>query len=141
MSTSVPAEVAEETAAVTTLVRAMFPHESFPDGPYERCAKTIVETMSADPRLRAQLMQGLTELAETGFAGMGDADKLEYLHSISSSAFFQAVRGDVVTTLYNDPEIWEILGWEGESFSKGGYEDRGFNDLDWLPEARVEEPS
>jgi hypothetical protein len=49
------------------------------------------------------------------------------------------VRAEVVTTLYNDTEVWQILGWEGESFSKGGYLERGFDDLDWLPAARVEE--
>jgi len=44
-----------------------------------------------------------------------------------------------VLTLYNLPEVWEALGYEGASFDKGGYLTRGFNDLDWLPEPRIEE--
>jgi hypothetical protein len=28
----------------------------------------------------------------------------------------------------------DLLGYEGRSFAKGGYLQRGFNDLDWLPE-------
>ena len=32
-----------------------------------------------------------------------------------------------------------VLGYEGASFDKGGYINRGFNDLDWLPEPRIEE--
>ena len=32
-----------------------------------------------------------------------------------------------------------MLGYEGTSFDKGGYVNRGFNDLDWLPEPRIEE--
>lgn len=42
-------------------------------------------------------------------------------------------------TLYDDAEAWDALGYEGESFDKGGYIHRGFNDLDWLPEPRIEE--
>ena len=34
--------------------------------------------------------------------------------------------------LYNQPEVWTILGYEGESASKGGYINRGFNDIAWL---------
>ena len=41
-------------------------------------------------------------------------------------------------TLYSDPEVWELLGYEGPSFDKGGYIDRGFDDLDWLPDPRIE---
>jgi hypothetical protein len=28
--------------------------------------------------------------------------------------------------------MWKVLGYEGESASKGGYINRGFNDIDWL---------
>ena len=44
-----------------------------------------------------------------------------------------------VVALYDDHEVWELLGYEGASFDKGGYIDRGFDDLDWLPDPRVEE--
>ena len=43
-----------------------------------------------------------------------------------------------VVTLYSDPEVWELLGYEGPSYDKGGYVDRGFDDLDWLPDPRIE---
>jgi hypothetical protein len=35
--------------------------------------------------------------------------------------------------------VWDLLGYEGPSFDKGGYLHRGFNDLDWLPEPRITE--
>ena len=53
----------------------------------------------------------------------------------------EAVRAKTILTLYNDPEVWELLGWEGASYSKGGYVSRGFADLDWLPDPRIEEAS
>lgn len=132
MTTVTPA-----VGTLTAFIRAMYPHERFPDGPYERSAEAILKAAGSDFRMQAQIDQGLIELGAAGFSDMGAAAALEYLHTISASAFFQTVRAEVITTLYNDPEVWEILGWEGESFSKGGYVDRGFDDLDWLPEARI----
>jgi hypothetical protein len=118
---------------LTRMVRAMFPHDRFGDGPYERTADSILEAAADDVRLRAQLDQGLRDLDALGGA------TLEVLHGTSSTEFFEAVRAKTILTLYNDPEVWAILGWEGESFSQGGYLERGFDDLDWLPDPRIEE--
>ena len=49
------------------------------------------------------------------------------------------MRGSAVVALYNDQETWETLGYEGASFDQGGYVNRGFNDLDWLPDPRITE--
>ena len=49
-----------------------------------------------------------------------------------ASPFVQKLRGNLVTGLYNNKEVWPIFGYEGESASKGGYIDRGFDDIDWL---------
>ena len=40
--------------------------------------------------------------------------------------------GGLVTGLYNQKEVWPLFGYEGESYSKGGYIDRGFDDIAWL---------
>jgi hypothetical protein len=42
------------------------------------------------------------------------------------------VRGNLVTGIYNNKEVWPLFGYEGESASKGGYINRGFNDVAWL---------
>jgi len=39
-----------------------------------------------------------------------------------------------VVSLYNQHDVWTKLGYEGPSWEKGGYLERGFNDIDWLPE-------
>ena len=55
-----------------------------------------------------------------------------FVGSIEDSAFFQRVRSSLVTGIYNNPDIWPIFGFEGESASQGGYINRGFDDIDWL---------
>jgi hypothetical protein len=131
-------------SALTAMVRAMFPHPSFPDGPYERCARSILDSAAEDLRFRTQMEQGLRDLDVLGgapFARLDDAARLALLRGISASEFFEGVRSRVITSLYDDREVWALLGYEGPSYDKGGYADRGFADLDWLPDPRIEEAS
>jgi hypothetical protein len=37
-----------------------------------------------------------------------------------------------VVSLYNQPAVWSLLGYEGSSYEKGGYLNRGFDDVNWL---------
>jgi hypothetical protein len=132
-------EVQIDREAVTLVVRTMFPHADFPAGPYERTAAAIVESGDEDPRTAAQLQQGLAELEAAEFADLDDHARLEYLREIAGSTFFETIRAKTILVLYNDPEVWELLGYEGPAHEQGGYVERGFADLDWLPDARIEE--
>lgn len=121
------------------LLRAAYPHATFPDGPYERTADTILAGVEDDLWHRVALESGLTSLADAGFLEATDEAAEAQLRAIADTEFFAHVRGVAVVTLYDDHEVWELLGYEGASFDQGGYLHRGFNDLDWLPDPRVEE--
>jgi hypothetical protein len=43
--------------------------------------------------------------------------------------------GACVVGIYNNPEVWPIFGYEGESAAMGGYINRGFDDISWLKDA------
>jgi hypothetical protein len=146
MATAATPQAADATAvhALARMVRAMFPHPSFPDGPYERCAEAILAAAGEDLRFRTQLDQGLRDLDAIGGAPFGELSperRLELLRGISGTEFFEGVRSRVITTLYDDREVWGLLGYEGPSYEHGGYVDRGFADLDWLPEPKLGEVS
>lgn len=143
MATATPSQVVGDDAtkrALTVMVRAMFPHRSFPDGPYERCAEVILAAAQDDLRFQTQLIQGLRDLdavAGEAFGGLDAAKQLDVLRGISATEFFEGVRSRVITTLYDDHEVWALLGYEGPSFDHGGYAHRGYDDLDWLPTPKV----
>ncbi len=129
-------------SALVRLLRVAYPHDRFPDGPYERTADDILGQLDASLWHRLVLTQGLETLdaaAGGSFADLDDQAALQLLRSMADAEFFRFVRGVAVVTLYNDHETWDLLGYEGESFSQGGYIDRGFDDLDWLPSPRIEE--
>ncbi len=131
-----------DTATLVRLLKVAYPHRGFPDGPYERTAQAVLDAAAANPRQLAQLIQGLGDLnvlRGIPFVELDDETALTVLRGIQdSSAFFANVRGIAVVALYDDHEVWDLLGYEGASFDQGGYVDRGFNDLDWLPEPKIE---
>ncbi|GAB3822389.1 hypothetical protein GCM10028820_32850 [Tessaracoccus terricola] len=137
------AEGSEELRnTLVALVRAAFPHAAVPDTAYERAAATVQEQADASTWMRVKLAQGLDSLQGlTGgtFHELTPEEAHLVLLRVQHTTFFGFVRQTVVVNLYEDEEVWEALGYEGPSFDKGGYIDRGFNDLDWLPEPRIEE--
>lgn len=126
--------------ALVRLLRAAFPHAGFPDGPYERVADKILSQVEEDLYHQLVLEQGLATLEQAGLDGTQDDDVAEkLLQELADTEFFTFICGIAVVSLYDDHEVWELLGYEGGSFDKGGYLDRGFDDLDWLPNPRIEE--
>jgi hypothetical protein len=142
MATVTPGGVTTARATLVRMIRVMFPHADIPDGPYERTADAILAAAVDDIRLRVQLEQGLRDLdaaADRLFADVDDAKALSILEGISGTPFFEGVRAKVILTLYDDPEVHRLLGYEGASYDQGGYLHRGFDDLEWLPTPRIEE--
>ena len=127
-----------ETMKTLILVsRDIYPHDRIPDRNYAIAAKPFDEKAAADPKQKDMFEKGVAQLdalaGPGGYFGLGwEADRVALLHRIADTPMFEAVRSTLVVSLYNQKEIWPIFGYEGESFSKGGYIHRGFDDLDWL---------
>ena len=132
---------ARDRQTLVNVVYAAFPHSTFPRGPYERAADVVIEQAGKDPRFLAQLIQGLVDLdaqRDAPFAELDVDTAAAVLRGADETPFLTAIVDSAVVTLYSDPEVWELLGYEGPSYDKGGYVDRGFDDLDWLPDPRIE---
>ena len=59
--------------------------------------------------------------------------QLQIVESIAGGAFFEKVRSTAVISLYNNELAFAHFGYGGSSFERGGYLNRGFDDLTWLP--------
>lgn len=89
-------------------------------------------------RLRERFDEGVRALnGGRPFVELSADEQLAALKEIEGSEFFDLVRSTAVVEVYSDRRTWELVGYEGPSFEKGGYIDRGFNDLDWLPDPEV----
>lgn len=127
-------------ATLVQMSRDIYPHDRLEDRFYAAAVAALDGGAKSDPALKATLEDGVAGLDKsamgvksTVYRGLPDeADRVALLKDIETSAFFQSVRGNLITGIYNNKEAWPIFGYEGESASRGGYIERGFNDIDWL---------
>ncbi len=127
----------EQEATLLRMLRVAYPHDRFPDAPYVRTAKTVADA-DADGLL-ADGLAALNQAAGGDFGSLSESEATAVLERMSQTPFFKLVHATTVVALYDDHEVWDLLGYEGEAFEKGGYLHRGFDDLDWLPKPRIEE--
>jgi hypothetical protein len=119
------------------IARRMYPHDALDDSVYLDILEPLQVSAAADPTITAALNEGRDSLDTAAGGDWLAADietQIAALESIENSAFFETVRNTVRTELYSHPEVWELIGFEGSSVEYGGYIERGFNDIDWLPE-------
>jgi hypothetical protein len=118
------------------MARDIYPHDRLADRFYAIAIKDFDTKSATDAKLAGMFEAGVADLdqrAGGSYAAMKDYPKrLELLRAIEASPFFQTIRGSLVTGLYNQKELWPVFGYEGESASKGGYLERGFDDIEWL---------
>ena len=127
-----------ETMKTLILVaRDIYPHDKIPDRFYAIAMKSYDEKAASDPAMKAEIEGFVAALdaaaGSSGYVGRGwEADRVALLKAQSENPMFETIRSGLVVSLYNQQEVWPIFGYEGESFSKGGYIERGFNDITWL---------
>ncbi len=122
-------------ATITAAARTMYPHDRLPDEVYARVADKLIEAAEADPATARTIEEGVAALNDDqAFAELSADLQLKVLEGVEDTAFFELVRSTAVVEVYTDARTWQLVGYEGPSFDKGGYIDRGFDDLDWLPD-------
>jgi hypothetical protein len=127
----------ETMKTLILMSRDIYPHDRIADRFYAIAAKPFDEKAAADPATKELFEKGVAQLDSLagpgGYIGLPwEADRVALLNKIAATPMFEAARSALVVSLYNQQEIWPIFGYEGESYSKGGYIHRGFDDLDWL---------
>jgi hypothetical protein len=122
-----------EGATLLAAARTIAPHDKLEDAAYAFVIRALDAAAAKDEALHKQLKDGVASLG-TGFATAPEAQRVEALRKLEPTAFFQNLRVQTLQVLYSTPLAYACFGYEGEAFSKGGYLQRGFNDLRWLPE-------
>lgn len=122
-----------EAATLLAATRTIAPHDKLEDAAYAFVIRALDAAAAKDEALRKQLEEGIATLG-AGFAGAPESRRVEALRELEATPFFQNLRVQTLQVLYSTPLAYAYFGYEGEAFSKGGYLQRGFNDLRWLPE-------
>jgi hypothetical protein len=138
---SVEAISGEHANILLRAIRVMYPHDALGDQYYASVVEALDQDAAADPEVAALLTEGAAALDEAmpmPFLELSEGHQLAVLEAVEDTPFFQALRGKTIAVLYNDPRVWQAFGYEGASFEEGGYIERGFSDLGWLPDPPAE---
>lgn len=134
-ATEVVALKPETMATLVQMARDIYPHDRIADEYYVVAVKGY-DTAEGSAEIEAGIAEvnaAAVAAGQASYLAIGwEKDRVDVLRSIEDSAFFQKIRGGLVTGLYNQKAVWPLFGYEGESFSKGGYIDRGFADIAWI---------
>ena len=126
-----------QAAALVVMARHLFPHDALGDGYYAAAVAALDAQAAEDPDLAAQLVHGVAELDRAmgiPFTRLSAGNQLKVIEDLEGTPFFNTVRAATLGALYTNDVVERHFGFEGSSVEYGGYIDRGFNDLGWLPE-------
>jgi hypothetical protein len=125
-----------EGQALMAFGRTLYPHKKLPDAVYALLAKDLDAKAASDPAAASQLRDGIAALNQAAggnFAKAPAAKRLAIAKAIEGQPFFATVRGQCITSLYDNDMAYAVFGYPGSAWEKGGYISRGFQDLKWLP--------
>jgi hypothetical protein len=132
---------ADESRALLKFTRDLFPHDRLDDSFYAKAIAPLQDEAAKDAATRKLIASGVAQLnvstmvsAGKPYADVSDENvRVAAIKKIESGPFFTKVYSGTMTPLYNQPELWPKFGYEGPSSALGGYINRGFSDIDWLP--------
>ena len=122
------------------VARDIYPHDHLADRYYIAAVTPWDAKAGSDPKVKALIEEGVALLDQLANANhklpygavAWEEQRVALLREIEQTDFFGKLRGDLIVSLYNNPEVWPKFGYEGSSAEHGGYINRGFNDIDWL---------
>lgn len=130
------ARLSETDAIVLAQVsRLLFPHDALADEVYLEVVQDMDRDMEKDKKV-SMLLQGvrftLDRLAGKPFTEAGNREQVQILKGLQGTDLFNYLHSRSIDSLYGNPAVWKLLGYQGSSVEYGGYLHRGFDDIDWL---------
>ena len=131
----------QEEAAPTLrrMARLLYPHAAVADAVYIQVADGFLADAARTPEQRALLTTGVRALNKGALGGwlqLQEKAQIAALRAMDGAPFLTTVRDGVRNRLYVLPAVWKAIGYPGSSLAFGGYRTRGYDDINWLPEAR-----
>jgi len=126
----------EQGETLMAMGKVLFPHKKLPDAVYGLLAKDLDAKASGDPEVARGMVEGINAVNKSAGGNLSKASKAKAyaaVKGLEGTLFFGLVRGQCITSLYDNDMAFVALGYPGACWEKGGYITRGFQDLKWLP--------
>ena len=124
-----------EGQTLMAMGRVLYPHQKLPDAVYALLAKDLDAKAGGDASAAKLLQEGIAWLNKSAggdFTKASATKKEKIVRDMEGTPFFGAVRGQCITSIYDNDMAYAVFGYPGSAWEKGGYITRGFQDLKWL---------
>lgn len=132
-----------QSATLLRMAQDIYPHPELLNlAHYQAIADAVGAGADEDAAKAAALTDGLARLDALAqslygkpYVEVEEPDAREgLLRVFQNEAFFQDVRWTAYFAIYNNKEVWPLFGYQGSSVEYGGYIDRGFSDITFVPQ-------
>jgi hypothetical protein len=126
----------DQAETLFAATRTLYPHDRLPDRIYRRVVAELDRKAAASSEIAGFLADCVMMLDANFpvlFRERSESYRIAALVMIEGSEAFRFLQRGTIRHLYDDIEVWAAFGYEGASVHLGGYIERGFDDLDWLP--------
>jgi hypothetical protein len=109
----------------------LFPFPELQADLYVRIGQNLLAPGS--PEITAGLTQLRTASNSLPWKELDETHRVAILAAMQDSTFFVSVRAATIEVLYRSPELFAMIGYGGSAIEQGGYLNRGFDEINWLP--------
>ena len=113
----------------------LFPFPALDAALYVRVGERLLQ--GGNPVIADGLLQLRTAAAGVPWKQLDEMRRIAVLTDLQTTPFFAALRAATLEVLYRSPEVFSMVGYGGSAIEQGGYINRGFADIDWLPAAET----
>lgn len=135
LTSGVPALTDHQLAMLERISYLLFPFPQLGKGPYQRVVAGMQQAIGKQADQISLVTEGIAMLDDAAaqtWLDLPQSEQMALLKQMENSAFFQWALPATRSRLFQDPQVWALIGYEGSSLEKGGYLQRGLNDIDWL---------
>ena len=127
-----------QAALIAELSYQLLPIQAPQSALYQSVVHALMNQLTQRPGAAELIRQGVETF--NGFTGkpwleLTAKERRQVIQALFDTPFVSMVRWTTQEVVLRDRQIWNQLGYQGSSIEKGGYLHRGFDDIDWLPEA------
>lgn len=109
----------------------LFPFPDLPPGLYVQVGERLLQ--ANNPVIAEGLSQLRASAGATAWRAIDDTTRVATLTSMQTTPFFATVRAATLEVVFRAPETFAMVGYGGSAIEQGGYINRGFDQIDWLP--------
>lgn len=122
----------KEARDMLAMARDLFPHDKLGDEFYWVVVESIDKEMAGSSELAARIREGFAEMSQAfgkEFSQLSVDNQIAAMKKVEGTPFFSDMLNKTSFYFYNNKNVWPKFGYEGSSWEKGGYINRGFNDI------------